>query len=214
MGPSQGGRAASGPVLQPESWAPSTSPFGPQGLAPFMAAPLTRPQCQAKALGQDASVPGRAGHHRPHPEVGAAEPHQPALASPCQRGALCCCSKGLLLPEPQIPFVTRARTGFCRPLPYLVLVGGQGQQSPHPCPSHPSTRLPFSEFPWNSPPPGYSRRGRFAGEERGSRKPPGADAQGDTQPPRAALPFPLAGTCLGLGGAQEAREGWQTQTHC
>lgn len=86
--------------------------------------------------------------------------------------------------------VSGASAGFCQPCPCLVLVGGQGQQSPHP--GHPPTLL----LPWSSPSLGCSRRGLFAGKERGSRKPLGADTRGDTEPLKqhslSLLPAPIS----------------------
>lgn len=174
-GPVKGAEQGRDMFPQPEFRAPSASPSGPQGFAFFRGRPLHAPSNSSKG-----PWPGFRG-----PREGS-----PALSL---SGSECCerltsqprpdpvRSKGLLLSESRFPFVTRAMAGFCRQLPCLVLLGGQGQESPRPCrsqadlPAPSSTQMLFSdEFPWDSPPLGHSQRRHLADEEKGSTKPSGA----------------------------------------
>lgn len=174
-GPVKGAERGRDMFPQPEFRAPSASPSGPQGFAFFRGRPLHAPSNSSKG-----PWPGFRG-----PREGS-----PALSL---SGSECCerltsqprpdpvRSKGLLLSESRFPFVTRAMAGFCRQLPCLVLLGGQGQESPRPCrsqadlPAPSSTQMLFSdEFPWDSPPLGHSQRRHLADEEKGSTKPSGA----------------------------------------
>lgn len=83
-----------------------------------MAAPLTHPQFQAKALGQEPRCPRGKATTVPTPR----RVLRPSLSCPIW---LLPEGKGLSLGASSSP-VTRARAGFCRQLPHLASGGGRG----------------------------------------------------------------------------------------
>lgn len=141
-GAQPGARAGSGSV--PAAWALGSLhvPFRPQGLAPFVTA-LPHIHTHTPPISSKGPWPGfqgprgGAGHPDPFPGGCWERPTSQPWAGPVHRMPSATAARGLLLSEPRF---LSASASSPTPAP-------PPRPTPAEMPTHPSPRLPFSEFP-------------------------------------------------------------------